>query len=357
MSSPAPPLNVSADQRQTLELWARSQVLSQRQVLRARIVLMAAEGVANEVIAGRLGCSKPNVLKWRSRFELAGMEGLEEASGRGRPAIYAQDFVEKMVATTLGKPPEGSTHWSTRTLAKELGVSHGTVHRIWRQRRLQPHRTNAFKFSSDPQLVERVRDVVGLYLNPPEKALVLCVEEERQIQSLDRTQPLLPMRPGQPERRTHDHVRHGTTTLFAALDVATGEVVGDFTERHGVDDLLAFLRRLAKTYAGQELHLILDNYDTHKHSQVARWLERHQRVHLHFTPSGATWMNQVEIWFSLLHSHAIARGVFRSVAALREAIQRFVNASNQQCRPFTWIKPADQILALSDHQRSCGTGH
>jgi transposase len=357
MSSPAPPLNVSADQRQALELWSRSRVLPQRQVLRARIVLMAAQGVANELIASRLGCSKPSVLKWRSRFEHAGIEGLEEAPGRGRPPIYAQDFVETVVAATLAKPPPGSTHWSTRTLAAELGVSHGTVHRIWRQRRLQPHRTSAFKFSSDPQLVEKVRDVVGLYLKPPEKALVLCVDEKTQIQALDRTQPLLPMRPGQPERRTHDYVRHGTTTLFAALDVASGQVVGDFTPRHGIDDFLAFLRLLAKTYPGQELHLVVDNYHTHKHPQVTSWLERHKRFHLHFTPTSASWMNQVEVWFSLLHRRAIQRGVFKSVAALREAIQRFLDAWNERCRPFTWIKPADQILALADRQRSSGTGH
>jgi transposase len=357
MSSPASPLDISTDQMQTLKLWARSRVLPQRQVLRARIVLLAADGVANEVIASRLGCSKPNVLKWRARFEEAGIDGLEEAPGRGRPATYAQDFVEKVVATTLAKPPEGSTHWSTRSLAKELGVSHGTVHRIWRERRLQPHRTSAFKFSNDPQLVEKVRDVVGLYLNPPEKALVLCVDEKTQIQALDRTQPLLPMRPGQPERRTHDYVRHGTTTLFAALDITTGQVVGDFTERHCVDDFLAFLRLLAKTYPGRELHLVVDNYHTHKHLEVEQWLEHHKRVHLHFTPTSASWMNQVEIWFSLLHRRAIQRGVFKSVAALRQAIQRFLDAWNDRCRPFTWVKPADQILTLADRQRSSGTRH
>ena len=357
MSSPAPPLNVSTDQRQTLELWARSRVLPQRQVLRARIVLMAAQGLPNALIASRLGCSKPNVLKWRARFQQAGVAGLEEASGRGRPATYTPDFVEKVVATTLAEPPAGSTHWSTRTLAKELGVSHGTVHRIWRQRRLQPHRTSAFKFSSDPQLVEKVRDVVGLYLNPPEKALVLCVDEKTQIQALDRSQPLLPMRPGQPERHTHDYVRHGTTTLFAALDVASGQVVGDFTERHTVDDFLAFLRRIAKTYPDQELHLVVDNYHTHKHPRVNSWLQRNKRVRLHFTPTSASWMNQVEIWFSLLHRRAIQRGVFKSVTALREAIQRFLDAWNDRRRPFTWIKPADQILTLADRKRSSGTGH
>jgi transposase len=357
MSSPASPIKVSADQREILEMWSRSRVLPQRQVLRARIVLLAAQGVANEMIAQRLGCSKPNVLKWRARFEAGGIEGLEEAVGRGRPATYPQDFAEKVIATTLAAPPEGSTHWSVRTLAKELGVSHSTVHRIWRQRRLQPHRTTAFKFSNDPQLVDKVRDVVGLYLNPPEKALVLCVDEKTQIQALDRTQPLLPMRPGQPERHTHDYVRHGTTTLFAALDVASGRVVGDFTQRHGVDDFLAFLRLVARTYPGQELHLVVDNYHTHKHAQINRWLERHKRVHLHFTPTSASWMNQVEIWFSLLHRRALRRGVFKSVAALRQAIQRFLDAWNDECRPFMWVKPADQILARADRQRSSETRH
>lgn len=357
MSSPASPLNVSPDQREVLELWSRSRLLPQRQVLRARIVLLAAQGVANEAIAQRLGCSKPSVLKWRARFETGGIEGLEEAAGRGRPSTYSQDFVEKVIATTLASPPEGSTHWSARTLAKELGVSHSTVHRIWQQRRIQPHRTTAFKFSNDPALADKVRDVVGLYLNPPEKALVLCVDEKTQIQALDRTQPLLPMRPGQPERHTHDYVRHGTTTLFAALDVASGRVVGDFTQRHGVDNFLAFLRLLARTYPAQELHLVVDNYHTHKHVQISRWLERHKRIHLHFTPTSASWMNQVEIWFSLLHRRALRRGVFKSVAALRQAIQRFLDAWNQQCRPFVWVKPADQILARADRQRSSETRH
>ena len=357
MSSSAPPLAVSSDQRKVLELWSRSRVLPQRQVLRARIVLLAADGVANEVIANRLGCSKPNVLKWRGRFENAGIEGLEEAPGRGRPPIYDQAFTEKVVSTTLSKPTNGATHWSTRSLAEELGVSYGTVHRIWRERRLQPHRSSTFKFSNDPLLADKVRDVVGLYMHPPEKALVLCVDEKTQIQALDRTQPLLPMKPGQPERRSHDYVRHGTTTLFAALDIATGQVVGDFYERHRVEDFLSFLRLLAKTYPGQELHLVLDNYHTHKNAGVVRWLKRHKRIQLHFTPTSASWMNQVEIWFSLLHRRAIQRGVFKSVASLREAIQRFLDAWNDHSQPFTWIKPADQILAKADRQRSSGTGH
>ena len=357
MSSVAAPLKVSAEQHAVLETWSRSRVLPARLVQRARIILLASEGRANEVIAKEVGCSKPSVLKWRARFEAAGVDGLEEAGGRGRKPTFKRSFIEKVVATTLRKPPKGSTHWSTRTLAEKLGVSHMTVHRVWRDNRLQPHRTETFKFSPDPRLVEKVTDLVGLYLDPPEKALVLSVDEKSQIQALDRTQPLLPMRPGQPERHTHDYVRHGTATLFAALDVASGEVVGKISRQHRHQEFLDFLKLLDRTYPGVDLHLIVDNYRTHKHPEVVAWLAEHPRFRFHFTPIGASWMNQVEIWFSLLSRRAIQRGVFRSVAALRDAILRFLEAWNAKRKPFVWVKSAEQILARANRQRFTVTGH
>lgn len=357
MSLAARPLNVSTEQREVLETWARSRVLPQRQVLRAKIVLSAADGVANEVIAASLGCSKPTVLKWRSRFEAAGVDGLEEVGGRGPGFVYGQDLVEKVIATTLQAPPEGATHWSTRTLAEQLEVSHMTVHRVWRDAGLKPHRSRGFKFSNDPDLEAKVNDVVGLYLNPPDRAVVLSIDEKSQIQALDRTQPLLPMKPHQVERRTHDYKRHGTTTLFAALDVATGEVTGTCTERHRTEDFLAFLKLVARAYPRRQLHLVLDNASTHKHEEVGNWLAKHPRIHLHFTPTGASWMNQVEVWFSILQRRAINRGVFTSVSALIAAIERFLTAWNTRKKPFAWVKSAEQILAKANRQRSGVTAY
>jgi transposase len=354
---PAPPLQVDAAQSQLLSIWSRSQVLPQRQVLRAKICLLASAGTPNQEIARRLECSEPTVRKWRQRFAEAGLDGLGDQPGRGRPPTYGEQLVDRVVSLTLSRPPRGTTNWSTRTLAARLGISHETVHRIWQDRRLQPHRTRTFKFSDDPRLVEKVTDVVGLYLHPPEKAVVLSVDEKSQIQALDRTQPLLPMRPGQVERRSHDYVRHGTTTLFAALDVATGEVTGRCYMRHRHQDFLRFLRLLARTYPRGELHLVLDNYGTHKHPEVQLWLRHHRRFHLHFTPTSASWMNQVETWFSLLERKAIRRGVFQSVAALRNAIQRFLAAWNDQKHPFSWVKTPDQILAKANRKVISVTGH
>lgn len=354
---PAPPLHVDAMERELLSTWSKSQVLPQRQVLRARICLLAADGTSNLEISRRLGCSLPTVGKWRQRFQEAGMDGLGDRPGRGRRPTYGSAFEDRVVSLTLSRPPRGETHWSTRSLAAKLGVSHVTVHRIWRDHRIQPHRSSTFKFSTDPQLVEKVTDVVGLYLDPPEKAVVLSVDEKSQIQALDRTQPLLPMREGQVERRTHDYVRHGTTTLFAALDVATGEVTGRCYARHRHQDFLRFLRLVARTYPHGQVHLVLDNYATHKHPAVQEWLQHHPRFHLHFTPTSASWMNQVETWFSLLERKAIRRGVFHSVAALRTAIQRFLDAWNDQKHPFTWVKTPDQILAKANRQSISVTGH
>ena len=342
---PAPALRLDDDQRAALSTWARSRALPQRQVLRARVVLLAAEGVANSAIAARLQCSEPTVRLWRRRFDEAGIAGLEEdAPGRGRPPVHDERVVAKVLSVTLGRPPKGETHWSSRAVAEKVGVSSTTVLRIWRDHDVQPHRTRTFKYSTDPELTAKVTDVIGLYLHPPEKAVVLCVDEKSQIQALDRTQPLLPLRPGQPERRTHDYVRHGTATLFAALDVATGEVTGRTYARHRHQEFLRFLQLVARRYPRGPLHLVLDNYRTHKHPDVQLWLARHPRFHLHFTPTSASWLNQVETWFSIVHRKAIRRGVFRSVAHLKDAIQRFLDAWNENKRPFAWVKTADDVL-------------
>jgi transposase len=357
MSGAAPALDLTPEQRVVLEAWAGSQTLPHRQVVRARVILLAAGGVANQVIADATGTSKPSVLKWRSRFAAAGVDGLEDAPGRGRRVSYGQDFVEKVVATTLREPPAGITHWSTRTLASHLGVSHGTIHEIWRDVGLQPHRTRTFKYSRDPHLEDKVTDVVGLYMNPPENALVLCVDEKTQIQALDRTQPLLPMKPHQIERRTHDYKRHGITSLFAALEVASGEVTGACYPRHRHEEFLAFLRLLTKVYPGRELHLIVDNVSSHLTPEVETWLTAHERVHLHFVPTGSSWLNQVETWFSILSRKAIRRGVFTSVKALIEAIQRFLDHWNANKKPFVWVKSAEQILAGMHRQPFNQTVH
>jgi len=348
---------VFPEQREVLETWARSRVLSHRQVQRARLVLLAADGIANEVIAQRLGISKPSVLKWRAQFEANGVDGLEEAPGRGPTPTYGQKFIEKVIRTTLRSPSDGTTHWSTRSLGAKLGLSHATVHRIWQDMGLQPHLTRTFKSRRDPRLEEKVSDLVGLYLNPPENAIVLSVDEKSQIQARDRTQPLLPLKPHQVERRTHDYQRHGITTLFAALDVASGEGTGACYPKHRAEEFLAFLKLLVRTYPQRHLHLILDNASSHKTPEVQEWLRQHRRIHLHFTPTGSSWLNQVETWFSILSRRAIRRGVFRSVAALINAIQRFLDGWNERRRPFVWVKSAEQILARLNRQLSHETVH
>jgi transposase len=357
VSTAAAPLTVTAAQRGQLDIWSRSRILPHRQVLRAGMILIAADGVPNQVIAKRLGTSKPSVLKWRARFEAFGLEGLEEAEGRGPKPTYGRDFVEKVIATALRPPTAGSTHWSSRRLAQQLGTSHATVHRIMRDAGLQRHLTRTFKFSTDPQLEEKVRDVVGLYLNPPGNAIVLSVDEKTQIQALDRTQPLLPMRSDQVARHTHDYVRHGTTTLFAVLDLATGAVTGGCYEKHRAEEFLAFLQLLARTYPHRRLHVIVDNLSTHKAPEVEAWLPKHPRIRIHFTPTSSSWLNQVETWFSILSRRAIRRGAFPSVRALTQAIQRFIDAWNEDCKPFVWVKTADEILASRPRQRSPETVH
>jgi transposase len=336
----------------------RAGTTEQRAALRARIILRAAEGVANVAIAGELGVSVPTVGLWRTRFRERGLAGLADGPRSGRPAVYGREIRERVLATTL-TPPEGATHWSTRRLAKAVGVSPNTILRIWREGRLKPHRVETFKFSSDPDLVAKVTDVVGLYLHPPERAIVLSVDEKTQIQALDRTQPMLPLRPGQVERHTHDYKRHGTLVLSAALEIATGQVTTRTSARHRAEEFLDFLNLLARTYPRRELHLILDNVSTHKTPEVARWLRRHKRFHLHFTPTSASWLNQVETWFGILTRQALRRGSFESLRALVAAIEAFTRQWNAGASPFTWVKTTDAILAkaVPKPQATSGAGH
>jgi transposase len=313
--------------------------------MRARIVLRAADGAPNKRIAAELGLHLMTVLLWRRRFQTDRLMGLHDAPRPGRVPVYGRDARDQLIARTLSEPPAGTTHWSTRRLAREVGMSTTTVWRIWRQAGLKPHRTETFKFSTDPDLVAKVRDVVGLYLAPPERAIVLSLDEKTQIQALDRTQPMLPLRPGQVERHTHDYTRHGTTSLFAALEVANGLVTTEARPRHTGADFLAFLRRLDRVYPDAELHVVLDNVSTHKTAAVSAWLDRHPRIHFHFTPTSASWMNQVETWFGILTRQAIRRGSFGSVRELITRIDTFTANWNAGSTPFVWTKTADEILA------------
>lgn len=336
----------------------RAGTTQQRTVQRARIVLGAAAGKPNVEIADEVGVSVPTVLLWRRRFKADGLAGLGDAPHPGRPRRLGRDVRERILAATL-TPPAGTTHWSRARLAREVGVSASTVGRVWREARLQPHRVETFKYSRDPELVAKVTDVVGLYLSPPERAIVLSVDEKTQIQALDHTQPMLPLRPGQVERHTHDYRRHGTTSLFAALEVATGAVTHTTRPRHTAADFLAFLRLVARAYPSGELHLVLDNVSTHKTPAVQRWLRRNRRVTFHFTPTSASWMNQVETWFGILTRQAIRRGSFASVRALSAAIERFTREWNARATPFSWVKTADEILAkaVRKPQDHSGAGH
>ena len=344
MSRTAPNIELSQQDRDTLLKWQRSPTTAQKLVRRSSIVLAAVEGLDNKAIAGRRLGSVHTVGLWRTRYAQRGIKGLENAPKTGRPKKVNQDKVAEIVATTL-TPPEGVTHWSARRLGKKVGVSHATVHRIWQAYDLKPHHVETFKFSSDPQLREKVVDIVGLYMHPPEQALVLAVDEKSQIQALQRTQPMLLLRPGQVARHTHDYKRHGTTTLFAALNIATGEVIADCQNRHRHQEFLKFLKQIDREIPSKELHLVVDNYGTHKQEKVRKWLGRHKRFHLHFTPTSASWMNMVEIWFGILTNQAIRRGSFNSVAALVGAIKAFLSRWNEGARPFIWTKTAEQVLA------------
>lgn len=342
---------MTMEQRKTLEAWVKAKTTSQRVVLRSRICLMGADGISNNLIAKTLKISRPTVILWRRRFAEHGAGGIAEDAPHG-PSFRRIDaeVVKLIVERTLHTQPPGATHWSTRTLAKEVGVSHVTVSRIWEAHGLQPHRIRTFKVSKDKRFVEKLTDVVGLYLNPPDKALVLCVDEKSQIQALDRTQPGLPMKKGRCGTMTHDYKRNGTTCLFAALNVLEGTVIGTCYPRHRHQEFLKFLRRIDReTPRNRELHLILDNYGTHSHPDVKQWLAKHPRFHLHFTPTSSSWLNLVERWFGELTRKRIRRGVFRSVPELIAAIEEFLQINNQQPQSFIWTKKVDQVLAKIGH--------
>ena len=319
--------------RDVLRSWARSPSLPAGLVLRARIVLASADGESNTSIAARLGVTRQTVVNWRTRYVAEGLGGLEDRRRPGRPRVL--DPLEVVVRTMEGPPRRlGVTHWSSRLLAAELGISNVAVANIWREHRLQPWRIETFKFSTDPELGAKVRDVVGLYLAPPANAVVVCVDEKSQIQALDRTAPMLPIGPGLAERRTHDYKRAGTTTLFAALEVATGRITADACyPRHRRQEFLAFLKQVAKAHPRVKLHVVCDNYATHKTPEVAAWLERHPRITLHFTPTSGSWLNMVEIFFGIITRQAIRRGTFRSVHELTDAIRRFIDAYNDRAEP------------------------
>jgi transposase len=338
-------LSVSDADRQVLEAVVRAATSQQRAVMRARVVLCAAEGRPNQRIAVELGVALMTVKLWRRRYAEAGLAGLVDAPRPGHPPTFGREDRDRVQALAMGPPPQGLSHWSVREVARQTGMSPSTVHRLFRERGLQPHRVETFKWSTDPALEEKVRDVVGLYLEPPEGAIVLSVDEKTQIQALDRTQPLLPMRPGQVERHTHDYTRHGTSCLFAALEVGSGQVTTDHRARHTGADFLAFMKRVARAYPDQELHVVLDNVSTHSTPAVKSWLERHPRITFHFTPTSASWMNQVETWFGILTRQAIRRGSFSSVKELIAMIDAFTRQWNAGASPFTWVKTPDQILA------------
>ena len=342
---PIPVLTLSDDERETLERWTRRPTTAQALAQRARLVLACASGRTNTQVARELRLTKQTVGKWRSRFLAARLDGVLDEPRPGAPRRITDAQVEQMVTLTLEGKPREATHWSTRAMAARCGLSQSTVSRVWRAFGLQPHRSEAIKLSKDPLFVEKVRDIVGLYLNPPDR-VVLCADEKSQIQALDRTQPLLPMRPGQAERRTHDDVRHGTTSLFAALDVKTGTVIGRCHRRHRAVEFRKFLDTIDDAVPPDlDIHLIIDNYATHKTPLIQRWLSKRPRVHLHFTPTGASWINLVERWFVTLTEKQIRRGVHRSTRVLEAAIIEYITVTNEQPRPFRWTKTADEILA------------
>jgi transposase len=346
MWAPAAPLGLSEEQRRILEGWVRAPSTPQGLVRKARIILMASEGIANHAIAKTLGTSRPTVQLWRQRFEKGGLKVLTKIEkGRGPKPMIPPEKVTAIVEATLHSRPPGATHWSCRTMAKAMGVSPDTVNRIWRAHELQPHRVTTFKLSHDPRFVEKLTDVIGLYLNPPEHALVLCVDEKSQIQALDRTQPGLPIKKGRCGTLTHDYKRHGTAALFAALNLLEGTVVGQVHLRHRHQEFLKFLARLNREFSKElELHLILDNYGTHTHPEVKAWLARHPRFKLHLIPTGSSWLNLIERWFAELTNKAIRRGSFSGVGDLVVAIHEFLEASNRDPTVYVWAASAEAIM-------------
>jgi len=337
---------LAPEEREELLALTRRRKTAQQIALRARIILACAKGAQNKAVAAELGVSKQMVCRWRVRFDADRVAGLYDEPRPGTPRTIRDAQVEKVVVETLERTPRGETHWSTRSMAKHVGLSHSSIARIWHAFGLQPHRSETFKLSKDPLLIPKVRDIVGLYLNPPDRAVVLCVDEKSQIQALNRTQPLLPLRPGMPERRSHDYERHGTTSLFAALDTKTGTVIGELHRKHRSTEFRKFLQTIdAAVPSDLAVHVVLDNYSTHKTPLVASWLKRHPRFVMHFTPTYSSWLNQVERWFGDLTTKAIRRGSHRSVGELEQAIREYLDASNSDPKPFVWTKTADQILA------------
>ena len=352
----APALTVRDGDLVELTRMTRSSSIRAGLAQRARIVLAAAQGLANERIAQQVGVSKVTVLMWRDRYQRYGIAGLSDAPRSGRPRRVDHAAI---VSATLRPPPKkyAVTHWSTRLLGRHLGIGNKTVATAWKEYGVQPWRVETFKFSTDPELVGKVVDVVGLYLNPPENAIVLCLDEKSQIQALDRTAPMLPMQPGRPERRTHDYKRHGTTTLFAALEIATGTVTAACKPRHRHQEFLAFLKQVARAYPDGDLHLVMDNYATHKKAEVRDWLAKNPRIHAHFTPTSASWLNLVEVWFGIIERQAIHRGSFGSVKDLNAKIRAFITGWNNRCHPFVWTKTAEDILKKANRKTTSNTAH
>lgn len=344
---PIKPLVLEAAEQAKLELMARRPKTDQRTAQRARIVLDCASGLSNTAVAAKRGVTIQTVGKWRARFLVGRLGALGDAPRSGQPRKLTDAKVEEVITRTLETRPKNATHWSTRTMAEASGLNQNAIVRIWRAFGLKPHLQETFKLSTDPFFVEKVRDIVGLYLNPPEetRAIVLCVDEKSQVQALDRSQPVLPMRPGQAERHTHDYYRHGTTSLFAALDIATGKVIGRCQKQHRHQEFLRFLHQIDRTVpASLEVHLVLDNYATHKTPKVAAWFQKRPRYHLHFTPTSASWLNQVERWFAKITEQRIRRGVFRHVDELISAIDDYIASNNRDPQPFVWTATAELIL-------------
>lgn len=360
MARPLAPIHITDEERSELRGWARRPTTAQATALRARIILLCAEGGSNQDVADELGVNRVTVGKWRQRFVDSGLDGLVDAPRPGVERQITDEDVERVIAKTLEETPRDATHWSTRSMAEATGISKSSISRIWRAFSLQPHRVDTFKLSNDPLFVSKVRDIVGLYMDPPDKALVLCVDEKSQMQALERTQPLLPLRPGVTAKRTHDYARHGTTTLFAALDAKTGQVIGKCYRRHRATEFVKFLRVIDESVPAKlDVHLILDNYSTHKTPTVRRWLARHPRFHVHYTPTYSSWINLVESWFAVLTNRRLRRSSFRSTRQLESAVKAYINGTNEHPTPFIWSKSADEIL--NSVQRFCnrisGTHH
>ncbi len=350
----SPLVEISDGERMSLVSLTRASSVPSIVGFRARIVLALADGMSTTVVAKDLGTSPPTVRKWRDRYAMEGVDGLWDYERSGRPPTVDEAMV---VAETLTPPPDesGLTHWSSRELAKRVGVSHNEIASIWRNWGIQPHRTESFKFSTDPQLEAKITDIVGLYMDPPENAIVLCADEKSQVQALERSQPMLPVMPGLAARRAHDYLRHGTTSLFAALEVATGRVTDQCYRKHTNQEFLKFLKHVAVEYPNRDLHIVVDNYRTHKHENVRNWLARPEntRIQLHFTPTGCSWMNLVEVFFSIITRKAIRRGSFSSVSELTTVIRNFIASYNTDCQPFSWAKPAEVIISKArSHRRT-----